>query len=115
MGAFADLIEDEAVRLIGVEAAGKGLDSAEHGATLHWGRPGVLHGAETYVLQDADGQLSDSWAVPAGLDYPAVDPETAFLKATGRAQNVCAPAREETAASAPPPPPARTACPVHTT
>src|SRR3546814_18458 len=94
MGAFADFIEDEAVRLIGVEAAGKGLDSAEHGATLLRGRPGVLHGAETYVLQDADGQISDSWSVSAGLDYPAVGPEHAFLKDSGRADYVGATDRE---------------------
>ncbi|HEY9551976.1 MAG TPA: tryptophan synthase subunit beta [Allosphingosinicella sp.] len=94
MGAFADFIEDEAVRLIGVEAAGKGLDSAEHGATLLRGRPGVLHGAETYVLQDADGQISDSWSVSAGLDYPAVGPEHAFLKDSGRAEYVGATDRE---------------------
>src|SRR3546814_200084 len=95
MGAFADFIEDEAVRLIGVEAAGKGLDSAEHGATLLRGRPGVLHGAETYVLQDADGQISDSWSVSAGLDYPAVGPEHAFLKDSGRAEYVGSTDREE--------------------
>jgi tryptophan synthase beta chain len=76
------------VRLIGVEAAGKGLDGAEHGATLLRGRPGVLHGAETYVLQDEDGQIAESWSVSAGLDYPAVGPEHAFLKDSGRAEYV---------------------------
>jgi tryptophan synthase beta chain len=74
MGAFYDFVQDENVRLIGVEAAGRGLNGQEHGATLLRGRPGVLHGAETYVLQDADGQISDSWSVSAGLDYPAVGP-----------------------------------------
>jgi tryptophan synthase beta chain len=88
MGAFADFIDDAAVRLIGVEAAGRGLDGAEHGATLLRGRPGVLHGAETYVLQDEDGQISDSWSVSAGLDYPAVGPEHAHLKDSGRAEYV---------------------------
>ncbi|WP_114954803.1 tryptophan synthase subunit beta [Sphingosinicella terrae] len=88
MGIFADFIEDEGVRLIGVEAAGKGLDGSEHGATILRGRPGVLHGAETYVLQDEDGQISDSWSVSAGLDYPAVGPEHAFLKDSGRAEYV---------------------------
>ncbi len=88
MGAFTDFVEDEGVRLIGVEAAGRGLDGAEHGATLLRGRPGVLHGAETYVLQDADGQISDSWSVSAGLDYPAVGPEHAHLKDSGRAEYV---------------------------
>ena len=88
MGAFADFVEDRDVRLIGVEAAGRGLDGVEHGATLLRGRPGVLHGAETYVLQDVDGQISDSWSVSAGLDYPAVGPEHAFLKDSGRAEYV---------------------------
>ena len=88
MGAFADFLEDASVRLIGVEAAGRGLDGAEHGATLLRGRPGVLHGAETYVLQDADGQIADTWSVSAGLDYPAVGPEHAFLKDSGRAEYV---------------------------
>ncbi len=88
IGLFSDFIDDAAVRLIGVEAAGKGLDGAEHGATLLRGRPGILHGAETYVLQDEDGQISDSWSVSAGLDYPAVGPEHAHLKDSGRAQYV---------------------------
>ncbi|WP_431850452.1 tryptophan synthase subunit beta [Allosphingosinicella sp.] len=88
MGAFTDFVEDESVRLIGVEAAGRGLDGVEHGATLLRGRPGVLHGAETYLLQDADGQISDSWSVSAGLDYPAVGPEHAHLKDSGRAEYV---------------------------
>jgi tryptophan synthase beta chain len=94
MGVFADFVEDESVRLIGVEAAGKGLDSKEHGATLLRGRPGVLHGAETYVLQDSDGQIADSWSVSAGLDYPAVGPEHAHLKDSGRAEYVGATDRE---------------------
>ncbi len=88
MGAFTDFVPDPTVRLIGVEAAGRGLDGAEHGATILRGRPGVLHGAETYVLQDADGQISDSWSVSAGLDYPAVGPEHAHLKDSGRAEYV---------------------------
>jgi len=88
MGMFADFVDDSGVRLIGVEAAGKGLDGAEHGATLLRGRPGILHGAETYVLQDEDGQIADSWSVSAGLDYPAVGPEHAFLKDSGRAEYV---------------------------
>jgi len=85
MGAFSDFVDDADVALVGVEAAGKGLDGAQHGATLLRGRPGVLHGAQTYVLQDADGQIADSWSVSAGLDYPAVGPEHAFLKDSGRA------------------------------
>ena len=74
IGLFADFVADEGVRLIGVEAAGRGLDGGEHGATLLRGRPGILHGAETYVLQDEDGQIDESWSVSAGLDYPAVGP-----------------------------------------
>jgi tryptophan synthase beta chain len=88
IGLFADFVGDEAVRLIGVEAAGRGLDGGEHGATLLRGRPGILHGAETYVLQDEDGQIDESWSVSAGLDYPAVGPEHAFLKDSGRADYV---------------------------
>jgi tryptophan synthase beta chain len=88
MGAFTEFVADEGVRLIGVEAAGRGLDGAEHGATILRGRPGVLHGAETYLLQDADGQVSDSWSVSAGLDYPAVGPEHSHLKDSGRAEYV---------------------------
>ncbi|MEO6225609.1 MAG: tryptophan synthase subunit beta [Sphingomicrobium sp.] len=87
IGLFADFLGDD-VRLIGVEAAGKGLHGADHGATLLRGTPGILHGAETYVLQDADGQIADSWSVSAGLDYPAVGPEHAHLKDSGRAEYV---------------------------
>jgi tryptophan synthase beta chain len=97
IGLFADFVDD-AVRLIGVEAAGRGLDSAAHGATLSGGRRGILHGAETYVLQDADGQISESWSVSAGLDYPAVGPEHAHLKESGRAQYVGATDAEALAA-----------------
>jgi tryptophan synthase beta chain len=88
IGLFADFVGDEGVRLIGVEAAGRGLHGGEHGATLLRGRPGILHGAETYVLQDEDGQIDESWSVSAGLDYPAVGPEHAFLKDSGRADYV---------------------------
>ena len=87
IGLFSDFIDDD-VRLVGVEAAGKGLDGSDHGATLLRGRPGILHGAETYVLQDDDGQISDSWSVSAGLDYPGVGPEHAYLKESGRADYV---------------------------
>ena len=87
IGLFADFLEDD-VRLIGVEAAGKGLDGGEHGATLLRGTPGILHGAETYLLQDSDGQVADTWSVSAGLDYPAVGPEHAHLKDSRRAQYV---------------------------
>jgi tryptophan synthase beta chain len=97
IGLFADFLDDD-VRLIGVEAAGKGLDGGEHGATLLRGTPGILHGAETYVLQDDDGQIADSWSVSAGLDYPAVGPEHAHLKDSGRAEYVGATDAEALAA-----------------
>ena len=87
IGLFADFLDDD-VRLIGVEAAGRGLNGMHHGATLQRGRPGILHGSETYVLQDSDGQIADSWSVSAGLDYPAVGPEHAHLKESGRAAYV---------------------------
>ena len=87
IGLFADFLADD-VRLIGVVAAGRGLSGEEHGATLLRGTPGVLHGAETYLLQDSDGQVADTWSVSAGLDYPAVGPEHAHLKDSGRAQYV---------------------------
>jgi tryptophan synthase beta chain len=85
IGIFSGFIEDEGVELIGVEAAGKGLDGPEHGATLLRGRPGILHGAETLLLQDEDGQVDDTWSISAGLDYPAVGPEHAHLQDIGRA------------------------------
>jgi tryptophan synthase beta chain len=88
LGMFSDFVPDGGVRLIGVEAAGRGLDSGEHGATLARGREGVLHGAYTYVLQDGEGQISDTHSVSAGLDYPAVGPEHAHLARTGRAEYV---------------------------
>jgi len=97
IGLFADFIDDD-VRLIGVEAAGRGLDGEEHGATLLRGAPGILHGAETYVLQDDDGQIADTWSVSAGLDYPAVGPEHAHLKDSGRAEYVGATDAEALAA-----------------
>ncbi|MFL6738600.1 MAG: tryptophan synthase subunit beta [Sphingomicrobium sp.] len=88
IGIFSEFIADSDVRLVGVEAAGKGLDSPDHGATLLRGTPGILHGAETLLLQDADGQICDTWSVSAGLDYPGVGPEHAYLKETGRAEYV---------------------------
>ena len=99
IGLFADFLADE-VRLIGVEAAGRGLDGDAHGATLLRGTPGILHGAETYVLQDEDGQVADTWSVSAGLDYPAVGPEHAHLKDSGRASYVGATDGEALAAFA---------------
>ncbi|HEX5258451.1 MAG TPA: pyridoxal-phosphate dependent enzyme, partial [Sphingomicrobium sp.] len=87
IGLFADFLADD-VRLIGVEPAGKGLDGTEHGATLLRGRPGIVHGAETYVLQSDEGQITESWSVSAGLDYPGVGPQHAYLKEAGRAEYV---------------------------
>lgn len=87
IGLFADFLDDP-VRLVGVEPAGKGLDGSEHGATLLRGTHGILHGAETLILQDDDGQIADTWSVSAGLDYPAVGPQHAHLKDSGRAEYV---------------------------
>jgi tryptophan synthase beta chain len=97
IGLFADFIEDD-VRLIGVEPAGRGLDSGRHGATLLRGTPGIIHGSETYVLQDSDGQITESWSVSAGLDYPGVGPQHAHLKESGRAEYVGATDAEALAA-----------------
>jgi tryptophan synthase beta chain len=83
IGMFTAFLDDP-VALVGVEPAGRGLDSGEHGATILRGTPGVLHGAHTLVLQDAEGQIAESHSVSAGLDYPAVGPEHAHLAATGR-------------------------------
>ena len=88
IGMFADFVPDEGVALIGVEAAGKGLNGDEHGATIQRGAYGILHGAETFVLQDEDGQVQDTWSISAGLDYPAVGPEHVQLKDIGRADYV---------------------------
>jgi tryptophan synthase beta chain len=87
IGIFSDFVADD-VRLIGVEAAGHGLHTQKHGATLERGRPGILHGALSYVLQNEDGQINESHSVSAGLDYPGVGPEHAFLQASGRATYV---------------------------
>lgn len=88
MGIFYPYIDDASVQLIGVEAAGDGLDSGRHAASLTGGSPGVLHGNRTYLLQDADGQIIETHSVSAGLDYPGVGPEHAWLKDSGRAQYV---------------------------
>jgi tryptophan synthase beta chain len=88
MGIFHEFIPDEGVRLIGVEAAGHGLESGRHAATLCAGRPGILHGNRTYLLQDENGQILPTHSVSAGLDYPGVGPEHAWLKDTGRAEYV---------------------------
>ncbi|WP_300973068.1 tryptophan synthase subunit beta [Sphingomonas sp. LHG3406-1] len=88
IGMFADFTGDEDVRLVGCEAAGKGLHGHEHGATILRGTPGILHGTETLLLQDGDGQVADTWSMSAGLDYPGVGPEHAWLKESGRADYV---------------------------
>ncbi len=85
IGAFAEFIPDESVRLLGIEAAGEGIETGHHAATIGAGRPGVLHGARTFVLQTEDGQTMDSHSISAGLDYPGVGPEHAWLAETGRA------------------------------
>ena len=86
IGIFHEFIEDSSVRLIGLEAGGSGVASGKHAATLVGGSPGVLHGTRTYVLQDENGQTRESHSISAGLDYPGVGPEHAFLKEIGRAE-----------------------------
>jgi tryptophan synthase beta chain len=83
IGAFYPFVGREAVRLVGVEAAGRGLETGEHGASLTGGRPGVLHGALSYVLQTEEGQIREAHSISAGLDYPSVGPEHAYLKDEG--------------------------------
>ena len=87
-GIFAPLIPDKDVKLIGVEAGGRGMGDGQHAATLSVGKPGVLHGMETYVLQDGDGQTQEVHSVSAGLDYPGVGPEHAYWHEIGRAEYV---------------------------
>ena len=88
IGIFHPFEDDEGVELVGVEAAGRGLESGEHSASLLKGRPGVLHGTMSYLLQDDDGQVHPAHSISAGLDYPGVGPEHAHLKDTGRAKYV---------------------------
>ncbi|MGF9905044.1 tryptophan synthase subunit beta [Brevibacillus porteri] len=84
IGMFYPFIQDESVALRGVEAAGKGIDTEKHAATLTLGRPGVIHGSLTYLLQDESGQVQEAHSISAGLDYPGVGPEHAYLKDSGR-------------------------------
>jgi tryptophan synthase beta chain len=86
LGMFAEFIADEEVRLIGVEAGGDGVETGRHAATLGAGVRGVLHGMRSYVLQNADGQITETHSISAGLDYPSVGPEHAWLKDSGRAE-----------------------------
>ena len=88
IGMFNDFIKEDGVKLIGVEAGGKGIDTNQHGATLVAGSKGMLHGNYTYIMQDKYGQIEESYSISAGLDYPAVGPQHAQLKDTGRAQYV---------------------------
>ena len=86
IGIFHAFVGDKSVRLIGLEAGGKGIETGEHAASISGGSKGVLHGARTYVLQDTDGQTKESHSISAGLDYPGVGPEHAYLKGIGRAE-----------------------------
>jgi tryptophan synthase beta chain len=88
IGIFHAFLDDENVRLVGMEAAGDGVDTLRHAATLSMGRPGVLHGAKSYLLQDLDGQTLESHSISAGLDYPGVGPEHSWLKDIGRAEYI---------------------------
>jgi tryptophan synthase beta chain len=86
IGIFHPFIEDKGVRLIGLEAGGSGVETGKHAATITGGSPGVLHGTRSYVLQDENGQTVESHSISAGLDYPGVGPEHAFLHEIGRAE-----------------------------
>ncbi|MCP4973889.1 MAG: tryptophan synthase subunit beta, partial [Prochlorococcus sp.] len=86
MGLFHDFVEDVSVRMIGVEAAGDGVDTGRHAATITEGRNGVLHGAMSLLLQDADGQVQEAHSISAGLDYPGVGPEHSYFREIGRAE-----------------------------
>ena len=88
MGLFHPFLDEPEVRMIGVEAAGHGIESGEHAAALSAGQPGVLHGSRSYLLQDDDGQVLEAHSISAGLDYPGVGPEHAWLKDTGRVEYV---------------------------
>ncbi|KAG6865921.1 bifunctional tryptophan synthase trp1 [Blastosporella zonata] len=90
IGTFYDFIKNEGVRLVGVEAGGEGIDGDRHSATLSMGQPGVLHGVKTYILQSKTGQIIETHSISAGLDYPGVGPEHAWLKDSGRAEYVVA-------------------------
>jgi tryptophan synthase beta chain len=86
MGLFHEFVKEPTVRLIGVEAAGDGVDTGRHAATLTHGQVGVLHGAMSYLLQDDDGQVQEAHSISAGLDYPGVGPEHSYFKDSGRAE-----------------------------
>ena len=88
IGLFHPFLDDDSIQIVGVEAGGKGLDGDEHCASLTAGRPGVLHGNRTYLLQDGDGQIEEGASISAGLDYPGIGPEHSWLKDTGRCEYV---------------------------
>ena len=90
MGLFHPFLDDSGVRMIGVEAGGEGVETGRHAASLTAGRPGVLHGNRTYLLQDGDGQIVEAHSISAGLDYPGIGPEHSWLKDTGRVEYVSA-------------------------
>jgi tryptophan synthase beta chain len=90
MGLFHPFIKDTSVRLIGVEAAGEGIETGKHAASLKGGEPGVLHGNRTFLLQSEDGQITDAHSISAGLDYPGIGPEHAWLHEVGRGEYVSA-------------------------
>jgi tryptophan synthase beta chain len=90
MGLFHPFLDDKGVRIIGVEAGGKGVETGEHAASLTGGRPGVLHGNRTYLLQDKEGQITEAHSISAGLDYPGIGPEHSWLKEQGRVEYVSA-------------------------
>jgi tryptophan synthase beta chain len=94
IGLFHPFLDDRQVAIYGVEAAGHGLDTPEHAASLSGGRPGVLHGNRTYLLQDDDGQILEGHSISAGLDYPGIGPEHSWLKDSGRVTYVSATDRE---------------------
>jgi len=98
MGLFHPFLDDKGVRLVGVEAGGKGVETGEHAASLTGGRPGVLHGNRTYLLQDEEGQITEAHSISAGLDYPGIGPEHSWLKETGRIEYVSATDNEALAA-----------------
>ena len=90
MGLFHPFLDDTGVRIVGVEAGGKGVETGEHAASLTGGRPGVLHGNRTYLLQDKEGQITEAHSISAGLDYPGIGPEHSWLKEKGRVEYVSA-------------------------
>jgi tryptophan synthase beta chain len=94
LGLFHPFLNDDGVRIFGVEAAGDGMDSGRHAAAINGGRPGVLHGNKTYLLQDDDGQITEAHSISAGLDYPGIGPELSFLNDAGRATFLTATDRE---------------------